>query len=276
MNYLLAKLKGRDEKVWKVSDEEQACYELPDLSQTHDFDPSYKLDENEWYKIQNFSTTDFTNELIGQTLNTTNYDQLEKKDFTNLLYLCCMQENYRIFQKITPSQILKKRWLSISDSPFIHRNEPIVVLSNSLDAIYDTKSDILFFKKLSRINQIFEGIESLYREATQNEVTNFLNQDFIAVSDDYKPESVGAQNRKRIALAMDQFNQLSDDKKKSLIAYSERHLQGKVLFENGKFNVSSEEQLKNVLYALGERFYDAEISGERRLANSVKKLEPIK
>jgi hypothetical protein len=59
------------------------------------------------------------------------------------------------------------------------------------------------------IKPIFNNIESLYREATNSEVQEFLNNDFISLSEGYSPEFVGTMNRKRIASALKTYNNFS-------------------------------------------------------------------
>lgn len=76
--------------------------------------------------------------------------------------------------------------------------EPIIILNNYLDAIYDIENDILYFRDLGRIKPIFKGIEELYREATQQEVTDFLSNDFLELTDEYTALKVKSANRKRI------------------------------------------------------------------------------
>ena len=42
----------------------------------------------------------------------------------------------------------------------------------------------------------------MYKEATNEEVTEFINQPFIELVDDYNAEKVSKPNRKRIGLAI--------------------------------------------------------------------------
>ena len=59
--------------------------------------------------------------------------------------------------------------LSISDDPALH-NDPIIILNNFPNALYHKQDDVLYFQKLDSIKLIFNNIDSLYREATQEEV----------------------------------------------------------------------------------------------------------
>lgn len=60
----------------------------------------------------------------------------------------------------------------------------------------------MYFKKIQTISPIFEGIYSLYKEATKEETELFLQEDFIETVNDYSVDKVGTLNRKGIAMAM--------------------------------------------------------------------------
>ena len=78
--------------------------------------------------------------------------------------------------------------------------------------MYLSNSDILYFKTLGKLKVIFPGIEVLHREATQDEVDAFVENDFISLSE-ITNISIGVQNRKRIADIGIKYNSLSDAKK---------------------------------------------------------------
>ena len=127
---------------------------------------------------------------------------------------------------------------------------------------------MLYFRQIARIKTIFPEIEELSREATQTEVDNFLNHGTIALLERYDTHSVGSHNRKRIADIGNKYLNLSPKKQQELIDYAK----GKtgINFENGTFKVGSETDLKNLLYAMDQRYYRAEIYAENRVANSIR------
>jgi hypothetical protein len=88
--------------------------------------------------------------------------------------------------------------LRISDAPVLEEEKPIIVLNSNPDAYYNKTTDILYFRDLSKIKPIFNGIENLFREATNSEVQEFLNNDFISLSEGYSPEFVGTMNWRNI------------------------------------------------------------------------------
>lgn len=272
MNHLLAKLKGKDETLWKVLSQPADFYNLPDLSVTQPYDPRHTLDEGEWHRLENYSDNDFKNSVIGVELNTANHNQIAVTDYSNILYLSCKQGDYWLFQKITPSQILKKNWFRIAEAPTLHVDQPIIVLNNYLDAIFDIENDILYFRDLGRIKPIFKGIDELYREATQQEVEGFLSGEFISLADEYTASKVKSANRKRIALIIDRLSSLTKAQQTVLLQYTASYCPD-IDFKDGAFSIGTEDQLKRVLYGIEERYYTTQLGKEKRLANSVQKLE---
>lgn len=272
MNHLLAKISGRNGLVVKILSLRKEIFEIPDLSSSHIFSTSYKLEEGEWYKIVRFISREFENDLVGKEFESTSYNQISREQYSQIKYLCSKQSSLYLFQKMLPTQVLKKKLLYFSDAPTIEENKSIIILSDCVDAIYDTEKDILYFRELSRISSMFKNIESLYREATQREVDTFLGQKFISLKEGYSGENVKKNNRKRIAMAMDAFMRLSSKEKSEIIEYTKSYCHD-VQLKRGKFEIGNEEQLKKILYGINERYYTTPVGREKRLANSVMKLE---
>lgn len=61
---------------------------------------------------------------------------------------------------------------------------------------------------------------------------------------------------------------MSQQEKKGMFDYIKDYYPNLKL-ENGKAQISNEEDLKNILYGLEERFYTTLISKEKRIANSI-------
>ena len=267
MSILLAKIKGRNGEVCKVLSQGSNLFDLPDLSDTHIYNPRQKLEDEEWFLLKDFSTLGFANELVGQAFNSTDYNQLTKAQFSNVVYFCAKQGHLLLFQKVNPSQLYARKWMKVSESPTISK-EPMLVLNNFLDAIYDTETDELYFKDIARVKPIFKGIGELYRTASHTEVQTFLDNDMVALQNGYSANNVTIPNRKRIALAMDALDNFSKTDRGSITTYIENYCPD--LKKNGdSFEISSETELKMLLFGIEQRFYTTEIGSKKRCANSV-------
>lgn len=271
MNYLLAKIKGQDAEFLKVMSYERDIFDMPDLSDNQVYLPSYKLEDGEWYKLDNFLSRGYENSLIGITFNSTDYNQITKKQYSKINYLCSKQGEFFLFQKMFSPSLLNKKWFQISDAPTLEIDKPIIILNSFADAVYDLNGDNLYFRNIARIKSMFRGIEELYREATQAEVDAFLKHDFISLEETFTSNNVKTANRKRIAMAIDTLNQFTEDDKKRIFQYIRSYCED-VPIDADTFLVSREEHLKKILYGIEQRYYTTPLGNEKRLANSILKL----
>ncbi|MDD3479525.1 MAG: hypothetical protein PHI42_03975 [Paludibacteraceae bacterium] len=278
-NYLLAEIKkrGNGEKTFKVFDSNNEIYSLPtDLDHPKAYDSNYKLEDDEWFHIPNFSTTNYCIDILTKPFISTEYNQISGTQLEKINYLIAHQQisndTYFLFQKINTAQIVKKHWFEISDAPALE-TKTIVIVNDIADAIYSKNNDILYFKRLTSLTSIFNGISELYRVATQAETENFLNEDFINLEDDFSTENVGTANRKRIAMAVDTFKSFTIPEKKVIFDYIKDYCSD-IPFDNTtkKFSVKDEEGLKHLLWGIEQRYYTTKVGGEKRVANSVSKV----
>ena len=116
-------------------------------------------------------------------------------------------------------------------------------------------------------------MDFLYKEATQEEVEEFLCEPFIGLSDGYEASKVSKPNRKRIALAVESFSQLEHHEKNQMLDYIHDYCEG-ISYDEGerRFSISTDEELKYLLYGIEQRFYTTMLGKEKRLANSVQAL----
>lgn len=234
-----------------------------------DFSPSYRLDEEEWFAIPEFSRKAFFIDICRSDCSTASLSQISNSEYDLIECIAVFQGNQKLFQRITPSlYVMRKTVLDYSGEPRLVEHRKQLEIRQESDAVYLPDSDTLYFKSLGKIKAIFPGIEALQREATQPEVDSFLGNIFVLLPEGYNAESVGVQNRKRIADIIPKYNALRAHKKRQLISYA-REKAG-VELEGGAFKITSDKDLKNLLYAMDERYYYADIYEEERVANSIR------
>ena len=236
-----------------------------------DFTPGYKLDEEEWFIIKQFSVKEFFIDICNPKYSSASLNQIKKGDYEKTSVIIIIQNGHTYFQRITPSLfIFNKTFLDYSGEPKIVTHKKHLVIRNKSDAVYDFKHDILYFKDIGKLKIIFPGIETLQREATQNEVDEFVKNDFISL-DGMNRNRIGTLNRKRIGDIGTKYSNLSNEKKKALISYAKKN--AGVEIADNKFVVKTDTDLKNILYAMDQRYYYADIFEENRLANSVRVIK---
>ena len=130
----------------------------------------------------------------------------------------------------------------------------------------------MYFQRLESISGIFKGIEELYREATMLEVVEFLDSEFITLKGDFEAAKVKTLNRKRIALARDILSGLCAEDKEMIISYIKVYCPD-LSAEEQKFTVSSDDDLKMLLYGIEQRYYTTPVGNEQRVASSTYPLK---
>lgn len=267
MSELIGKVQGEYKNILSQTANIIADLDVESI-EAIDFTPSHKLDADEWFRLSNFSQTDYYIEQCNAGYSTVSLNQIANSEYKSISVIVIVQNGQKHFQRITPAfYVNRKTILDYSGQPQIveHRNQ--IEIKEQSDAIYIVASDALYFKTIGKLKLIFPGIEVLHREATQEEVNTFVSNDFIAL-DGIQAASIGEMNRKRIADIGTKYNALTDEKKNLLITYA-REKAG-IEIENDAFKITSETDLKKVLYAMDQRYYYADIYEENRIANSVR------
>jgi hypothetical protein len=273
MDHILAHIKTRAKKrIFKlVSD--QSLFDLftVDLTACVPYNPDHNLDEDAWFKIEGFSNQAFCIDLLKKNFDAKDYDDLVKKNFSKIAYLFSVQGADFYFQKITPSLFVKRKTLVFGEAATLEQSQTRLVINALPDAVYFKQEDTLIFRNLATISSIFKGIDELYKEATKEEVEQFLDESFIETSNGYSVEKVSIPNRKRIGLAMKTLESMSADDKTNMLEYIDGYCEQKLKFDqqNQKFEISTDEDLKLLVYGIEQRFYTTLFGNEKRCANSV-------
>ncbi|HIF9219419.1 TPA: ATP F0F1 synthase synthase [Photobacterium damselae] len=277
MDHVLAKVKGlRKKPYFKLISNSSLFGEVQiDVANCVPYDPDHNLDEDTWFKVEGFSHKAFCLDLLKIQFDSKDYDDLKKDQFGKIGFVFSVQGGDFYFQKVTPSLFIRRKTLVFGEAATIEEDGNRLVINAEPDAIYLTQSDTLIFTNLATISSIFKGIDVLYKEATDQEVEQFLEEDFIELADDYNLAKVSKPNRKRIALAMDTLNAMEPEERDQMLSYIHSYCDQKLRFdtENGKFEIKTDDELKYLLYGIEQRFYTTPLSKERRLANSVQSMD---
>lgn len=276
MDHILAHIKTRAKKRTFKLVSEQSLFDTVkvDLNACIPYDPDHNLDEDSWFKIEDFSKQAYCLNLLKKEFDSKDYDDLAKGDFSKIAYLFAVQGDDFYFQKITPSLFVKRKTLVFGETAELEKSQTRLVINALPDAVYFKAADTLIFKNLATISSIFKGIDELYKEATKEEVEQFLDESFIELSNNYSVEKVSKPNRKRIGLAMKTLGGMSVDDKTNMLEYIDGYCEQKLKFDqqNQKFEISTDEDLKLLVYGIEQRFYTTPFGKERRIANSVQAI----
>lgn len=272
MNYVLAKV---SKNFYKLISDKTLFNDIEfNKGLFVEFNPDHNLDEECWFKIEEFSKKDYCLDILKNEFNSKEYNEIDKKGFDKIKLVISIQNGNFFIQKINPSFFIKKKFFTFGEIAELKENSNILVVNSQPDAVYFKEKDVLIFKKITVISSIFKGIDSLYKEATEDDVKSFLENNFIELIDDFSSEKVSKPNRKRIAMALDSWSGFNDTEKNQIISYVSEYCPNSLIFDDSKgaFEIATDEQLKVLLYGIEQRYYTTLIKNEKRLANSIVKL----
>ena len=100
-----------------------------------------------------------------------------------------------------------------------------------------------YAKLLLKIIGYNKDINSLYREATKEEMDTFFQMEIISVDQQFTTNKIGMLNRKNIALILETYNSYDADVKKELHSYIDNLNLPKN--GDGKYIIDNDKNLKN-------------------------------
>ena len=201
---------------------------------------------------------------------------IEYEEFVAIKFLIAVQdnENSYMFQRVFErSKIVKQKGINhINGHIEMVPVDIMIMINNEPDAIYLKDKDKLLFKDISRIKPIFKGIDILYREATNEEVTAFLNINEISLINEFGIQKVSVPNRRRISNALTQYNAFTDDERQTLGEYIRKYCPEIYDTNSSTVKIGTDENLKKFIYAVDQRYYETPINGQKRVATSVESI----
>jgi hypothetical protein len=277
MDHVLAKVKGHRKQPFFKLISNHTLFENISANAVSCvvYNPDHNLDEDAWFKIEQFRLQPFCIDFLKSDFDSKDYDDLKKEQFSKIAYILSTQDDDIYFQKITPSLFIRRKTFVFGEVAEVEENENRLIINSQPDAVYLKAPDALIFRNLATISSIFKGIDELYKEATNEEVKEFLDESFINLKKGYGLDNISKPNRKRIALAMNTLAAMSADDRQQMLDYIHSYCSTTLKFDDKKekCEVNSDEELKLLLYGIEQRFYTTHLSLEKRLANSVQPIE---
>ncbi|MCQ2313164.1 MAG: hypothetical protein MJZ84_06945 [Paludibacteraceae bacterium] len=265
MNKLLARYVSREgNSGYRFIFEGQQIFPMDfDFTHRRVYSPNDKLQNDEWFYLQNFMSQDYSIECVRDDFNTDGYDSLSEMDLNNVPYIFQVEDDMILFQKMTTAKVYRKPIISLEGEFSLKENPKIILINDIPDAIYKRDEDRLYFKELSTIKSIFTGLDAIYKEATNEEVETFLQIDLFSISEGFSATDVKTYNRSRIKRAKEVYDSFSDAEKNQLRVYI--HTWRPTINQDGnKFNISSDNELRDIINCIEQRFYEAPINSEKR------------
>lgn len=272
MDYLLAKVLNNMRIVLAdatVFTDVNVTAELP-------YNDERKLQDGEWFCIQRFSEQSYFPNFPFDRFVSTDYHNISANEYEKIKYFLSIQEDSRIFhfqRVLTRSRIIQKKGIKlVNEHPVLIEMENVLTINSEPDATYYLDNDKLLFRDLSRVRPMFSGIEVLFREATDEEVDNFLNIDIINLANGFDRSKVSMPNRRRISNAITQYNAFHEDEKQTLCNYMSEYCPEIIDPASSSVQIGSDDHLKKFIYAIDQRYYITPIRNQKRVATSIENI----
>lgn len=234
------------------------------------------LDDDQWFYIDSLADKKIKNPLeICSIANSNDWVQIEPKEYSLIRFLAVIDKvNSRAFYQRIPSSVLIKKpilnLLGLNDQPKI-THDPIILLNELPDAVFDEKTGKLYFRDLSKLTKIFIGIDQLFKEATEEDVSNFVNSNIFSTNSNFEIKKVTTPVRKKITNVQSRYESFSPDQKLEFIANAKQYLTH-INFQNGKFLITNNEDVRDLADALDQKFHETPITKEPRRTQSYRSL----
>lgn len=263
-------------KIKKVKIDCGVLYSTVEGLKTIEFDPYYKLEENEIFVISKFSEKISKNDkelLTDFNLIAINLEQLDFNQWKDLDFLVHSKNRWNFFQRVigkkylTEKTFLKCLPLGVTQ---ISKELKGIEINNNSYLMYHIVEDKFYFKKLEDAIKIFKEIENLLREATTSEIEEFFDIPLINNNSSIDKSKISSYKRKKILLALNEFKN-KGKKLEELVAYGNIYYEE--YFVDKQIIIDDTDKLDIILDIIHENYYTTKISGERRKSNSNKKID---
>lgn len=277
MDILLAKVSRSLKKVL-CANEIEIFQDLRDYSfpSIIEYSPNSSLDEDQWFYITLSPNTEIKNPIdVCVNSNSNDWIQIVPDEYEKIRYLALIDKviGKVFYQRVPESLLIKKPKLNLfglNDQPNITHN-PIILLNTIPDAVFEEASNRLYFKDLSKLTKIFIGIDQLFKAATEADISNFVNSNIFSTISGFEINRVTTPVRKKITNVINRYDNFTPEQKFQFIATAQKYL-SHIPFENGKFVITGNEDVRDLADALDQRFHETPITNEPRRTQSYQSL----
>ena len=150
-----------------------------------------------------------------------------------------------------------------------------IILINVPDAIYDRNTGRFCFRRLRKLYSSFPWLISVYKEIESKTIEEFLSLELVQFSKGLmNAKKVGRYNICRLRKAGQIVRSFSEDERKRFDTYV-KTMFPMIYFDEqtGIYSVESDTELRNILYCIEQKCYISPVTGEKRIAQSVLKID---
>ena len=188
MNHVFVKLRQRGGDKYRIilSTEARMYPELDVVAireASYPYSPGTLLESDAWFYLEAANRQVYAEELLQRALaDTVDFESLSGHDFENIDFLWTRENDILCFQRVSRAKLVSKRSiLCLGDSCRFDGDRREIAINKLPDAVYSPTDNRIYFRRLDAITAIFNGIDQVYRTATDAEVSLFLHSNFISL-----------------------------------------------------------------------------------------------
>ncbi len=261
---------GRGNKIRYVLRTEEELYASVNelVLESAPFNPDTVLDDGQWYFIRPFSSSCFSTSLIISHFDSVEVEEIKREEYQKIAFLFTVSRDSNVFcfQKVGKESVGPRKIVNLGEISEYCPTTCSVLINELPDAIYSRNDDTLYFRKISVAASFFPKLIELYKEATDDETSAFLNLEMINAVD-FATNQVNKLNRKRIRAATEEWGRLDESQQKELYEYINDYYPS--ICTDNHFVVKDNKDLAELLFGVLQRYYQTPFGGEKRIANSV-------
>ena len=243
-----------------------------------DFDPGYKLDDNERFRVAEYKLPEWLAEESIFTIS--DRESLSNNEAgINLIkgIVAFAQTNHGeellLFQNFRPSQVIRPGWsILLEGNIYKSIDHAGLTLARKLSAIYQPKEQKLLFDSFRNVNT-FLPLEDFYREASEQDIREILDHNRLTPENpDEIARDADQWTRKRFSMLRDSgvLDELSTDE----ILTRSKGYDISIQIEEDRIVFPSDKQsAKRLLQFLNEELFRGAITDTLYETNSKKKAE---
>ena len=93
MDYLISKTKGVNGSYYRVLSDVTVFDNIEEFDNARSYDDEYKLQEGEWFVVENFSTKEYCISLLRENFVPTSYSYMRREDYKKIDFVVSIQND---------------------------------------------------------------------------------------------------------------------------------------------------------------------------------------
>lgn len=234
-----------------------------------EYSPDYHKESDELYFLSDYELPEQITKFLNNPLSVAKYKPSNALDISSL-FIGTPDCSCIAFVKIEDRQFLSNKKVNIlcDNGTFTKYSKPGIVLDPTPDFYY--KDGKLFFESFKILNSVLD-VDEYYEMATNEGVTEFVNNDCLSIQDEIEFRSKLDNYMKRQILLIEKRGILKKDTGFLINLANSKGLNLQIK-DNRIVLPADKKQIKVIMGFLAGKVYKDEMTDETYLANSVSKI----